>query len=163
MGNVFQLSNPTQKARYIPKVTKHEEGLQKQVCQYLRLQYPNVIFRSDFASGLKLSQYQATQHKRLQSSRSWPDLFIYQPMQHGEKFYCGLALELKKDGTAIILKIGPRKGRLSENPHIQEQALMLKQLNRLGYYANFAVGFDEAIKIIDWYMKKPRVDTQSIF
>lgn len=163
MGSTFQLANPTRKPRYIPKVTKHEESLQKQVCSYLRLQYPNVIFRSDFASGLKLSQYQATQHKRLQSSRSWPDLFIYKPMQHSDKFYCGLALELKKEGTSVILKIGPRKGHLSTDPHIQEQALMLKQLNQLGYYANFAVGFDEAVKIIDWYMKKPQQGNQTIF
>lgn len=163
MGNVFQLSNPTQKARYIPKVTKHEESLQKQVCSYLRLQYPNVIFRSDFASGMKLSQYQAVQHKRLQSSRSWPDLFIYEPMQHGDKLYCGLAIELKKEGTSVILKIGERKGKLSTDPHIQEQALMLKALNKKGYYANFAVGYDEAIKIIDWYMKKPRHDAETLF
>ena len=163
MGSSFQLANPTKKDRYIPKVTKHEESLQKQVCQYLRLQFPNVIFRSDFASGMKMSQYQATQHKRLQSSRSWPDLFIYHPMQHGETVYHGLAIELKADGTSVVLKIGPRKGHLSTDPHIQEQALMLKALNQLGYYANFAVGFDEAQKIIDWYMKKPRVDTQSIF
>ncbi len=163
MGNVFQLSNPTQKARYVPKVTKHEESLQKQVCAYLRLRYPNVIFRSDFASGMKMSQYQATQHKRLQSSRSWPDLFIYEPMQHGDKHYCGLAIELKKEGTSVILKIGERKGKLSTDPHIQEQALMLKSLNHKGYYANFAVGYDEAIKIIDWYMKTPKQETQTIF
>lgn len=163
MGSSFQLSNPTRKSRYIPKVTKHEESLQKQVCSYLRLQYPNVIFRSDFASGMKLSQYQAVQHKRLQSSRSWPDLFIYFPIQHGEKFYCGLALELKKEGTSVILKIGERKGKLSTDPHIQEQAIMLKELNKLGYYANFAVGFDEAIKIIDWYMKKPRHEAGTLF
>lgn len=163
MGDVFALSNPTKKPRYVPKTKKHEESLQKAVCSYLRLHYPNVIFRSDFASGLKLSQYQATQHKRLQSSRSWPDLFIYKPMQHGDKFYCGLALELKKDGTSIILKIGPRKGHLSENPHIQEQALMLKELNKLGYYANFAVGYDQAVNIIDWYMKKPQHEATTIF
>lgn len=163
MGNVFQFSNPTQKARYIPKNTKHEESLQKQVCSYLRLKYPTVVFRSDYASGMKLTKNQAVQHKRMQSSRAFPDLFIYYPIQHGEKSYCGLALELKKEGTSVILKIGERKGKLSTDPHIQEQAVMLKELNRLGYYANFAVGYDEAIKIIDWYMKTPRHEAESLF
>jgi hypothetical protein len=152
-----------QKQRYIPKNVKHEENLQKRVCSYLRAQYPHVIFRSDYASGLKLTMNQAVQHKRLQSSRSWPDLFIYEPMQHGDKIYNGLALELKKDGTSVIMKIGPRKGRLSTDPHIQEQAIMLKSLNAKGYYANFAVGFDDAIRIIDWYFKRKTPENGGLF
>lgn len=155
MGSVF--NNPTYqlKPRYIPKNKKQEESLQRQICHYLKLQYPRVIFRSDFASGMHLNAYQAKNHASLQSSRGWPDLFIYQPVQHKDKFYCGLALELKKEGTTVILKTGKRKGHLSLDPHIQEQALMLKELNRLGYYANFAVGVDEAIKTIDWYFQRP--------
>lgn len=154
MGAIFQ--NPTAKHRYIPKHQKHEESIQKQVCHYLRLQYPHVIFRSDYSSGLHLTPYQAKNQRSMQSGRAWPDLFIYHPSQHDDKFYAGLALELKREGTSVIMKVGPRKGRLSTDKHIQEQALVLKQLNRLGYYANFAVGFDEAIKIIDWYMGKPQ-------
>lgn len=75
-------------------------------------------------------------------------------MQHGDKFYCGLAIELKREGTSVVLKIGPRKGMLSLDPHIQEQAAMCKMLLAKGYYANIAVGYDEAIKIIDWYFKR---------
>lgn len=162
MGTIYGrtiIKSYTKNKPYIPKTAKHEQNLQKQVCSYLRVQYPNVIFRSDFASGLHLSQYQANTHKSLQSSRAWPDLFIYQPMQHANKFYCGLAIELKKDGTPVILKTGSRKGHISSNPHIQEQAALLKDLNRLGYYANFCVGFDEAVKLIDWYFKKPTNST----
>jgi hypothetical protein len=139
------------KQRYIPKHVKHEENLQKQVCSYLRMQYPHAIFRSDYASGLKLTMNQAVQHKRLQSSRSWPDLFIYS----AQRGYHGLALELKKDGTRIYLTTGPRKGKLSSDLHIQEQAAMLQQLNDEGYFARFAVGFDKTQKIIDWYFGKP--------
>lgn len=84
-------------------------------------------------------------------------------MQHGDKLYHGLAIELKVEGTPVIMKIGPRKGMLSTDPQIVEQALMLKRLNKLGYYANFAVGFKEAMKIIDWYMKKPREENATIF
>lgn len=163
MGSIYGLQRQTLKQRYIPKNVKHEESLQLQVCSYLRMQYPNVVFRSDYASGLMLTRNQAVKHKRLQSSRAWPDLFIYAPMVHGDKHYCGLALELKKDGTTVILKTGPRKGHLSTDQHIQEQAVMLRELNRIGYYANFAVGFDEAVKIIDWYFKKKQPANATIF
>lgn len=77
-------------------------------------------------------------------------------MMHGDKQYYGLALELKTEGTSVIMKIGPRKGRLSTDKHIQEQAVMLKALIKRGYYANFAVGLDDAIRLIDWYFKRPQ-------
>lgn len=134
------------------------------VVQYLRLQYPFVMFRSDFASGLKLTIPQATRHKSLQSSRAWPDLFIYFPVQHNDKFYSGLAIEIKKDNTTIILKTGPRKGHISGDRHIQEQALMLRELNKAGYYANFGVGFEGCKKIIDWYLgRTPEPENAEIF
>jgi len=135
------------------------------VCSYLRLQYPRVIFRSDYASGLHLTPNQARTHKALQSGRAWPDLFIYEPRtvktKDGERFYCGMALEIKKEGTVIIVTQGERKGRITSDPHIQEQFMMLKALSGKGYYTNFAVGFDEAQKIIDWYMGRP--DNASLF
>jgi hypothetical protein len=142
------------KRRYIPKITKHEENIQRRVCTYIRRNYPNVIFRSDYASGLHLTVNQAKIHASMQSGRSWPDLFIYEPMQHEDKFYCGLALELKRDGVTIKLKTGERKGKLTSDPHIREQAIMLRSLLSKGYYANFAVGYDEAISIINWYFKR---------
>lgn len=112
---------------------------------------------SDFGAGAWLTKSQAGIQKAMQSSRGFPDLFIYEPrtVKHEdgtEKFYAGLAIELKKEGTTIIVTRGARKGHLTSDPHIQEQFLMLKELKKKGYYANFGVGFDEARKIIDWYM-----------
>jgi hypothetical protein len=145
--------------QYIPKNIKHEQNLQSQVCAYLKLQYPHVIFRSDYASGLHLSAYQATVHRSLQSGRAWPDLQIIHP----SRGYHGLFIELKKDGTILYLKTGPRKGMLTLNPHIQEQAVMLQGLNDLGYFARFGVGFDKCKRIIDWYLnpnyKEPEPET----
>jgi hypothetical protein len=31
---------------------------------------------------------------------------------------------------------------------------MLEELRKRGYYAEFVIGFEEAKKIIDWYIKK---------
>ena len=147
MKSIFD--NSIAQTRYIPKNTKHEESIQKAVCRYIRLQYSHVIFRSDYASGIKLTRNQAVQHASMQSGRGWPDLFIYHKSASGK--WNGLALELKRDGETVYLKNGARKGMLTTDAHIQEQAAMLQRLRQQGYYADFAVGYDAAVKIIDQY------------
>jgi hypothetical protein len=149
--------------RYIPKNRKTEESLQRQVCNYLRLQYPSIIFRSDYASGLHLKPGQAMMHKSLQSGRAWVDLFIYLPRKVEGKQYAGLALELKKDNTSIKQKIGKNKGQLVANPHIREQYYMLQELNKLGYWADFGIGFEDAVAKIDHYMGKPKLENETMF
>lgn len=131
-----------------------EAQLQLQVCDYLRLQYPNVVFRSDVAAGLKLTMGQASRHKRLQSSRAYPDLFIAQPRYD----WSGLYLELKKPGV----KLYKADGSLYADAHVHEQDAMLQRLRELGYRAEFAVGFEEARTIIDAYLTtKAEPDDQS--
>lgn len=128
-----------------------ELELQAQVADYLRLQYPDVLFHSDFGSGIKLTKGQAVKQKRLQGGRrAWPDMFIAEPafdMNRNRDIH-GLFIELKKAGTRIYRK----DGRLVANEHIREQYDMLEQLRQRGYKAEFACGFDEAKKIIDEYL-----------
>ena len=155
MGRRTILAPYKPKPRYIPKNQKHEESLQRQVCSYLRLQYPHVIFRSDYASGLRLTENQARIHRSLQSGRAWPDLFIYLPRKVDGRQYAGMALELKKEGTTIKVSRGPQKGQITANPHVREQYYMLQALEKVGYFADFAIGFDDAINKIDYYMGKP--------
>lgn len=128
-----------------------ELELQAQVADYLRLQYPHVLFHSDFGSGIKLTPGQAMRQKRLQGGRrSWPDMFIAEPafdMNRNRDIH-GLFIELKKAGTRIYRK----DGRLVSDAHIREQFDMLEQLRQRGYVAEFACGFDEAKKIIDEYL-----------
>lgn len=123
----------------------NESDLQLMICRYLKMQYPEVMFRSDFAAGIKMTIGQARKHKSMQQDRAYPDLFIAEPVSA----YHGLFLELKKQGTRIVLK----NGSLSADKHIQEQAAVLKHLHSKGYAAAFAVGFDQAKQIIDNYMK----------
>lgn len=129
-----------------------EADLQVQVADYLRLQYPDVIFHSDYGSGIKLTMGQAIKQKRQNGGRrAWPDLFIAEP--RGVCFIeqkNGLFIELKKAGTKIFTK----KGTLVANEHIREQFDMLEQLRRKGYVAEFACGFDEAKEIIDEYLRE---------
>lgn len=151
---------------------KNEEyQIYKQIATYMRYQYPKVAYRFDQA-GLNLSKAQAGMNKAIQDGRGWPDLFIAQPMRHAEmcdelttcfKRYCGLFIEIKKDGTVLrrpkdarmILK-GETKLRLAGDwfdDHIEEQAMMLERLRKIGYMAEFSVGFLETKHIIDTYLK----------
>ncbi len=178
-----------------------ETTVQIQVADYLTLQYPSIIFHSDFGSGVKLNKIQAALQKRLNGGRkSYPDMFIAEPIYvysddktplfqsykkrwggdlENDDFYdtewlelyalhymhplSGLYLELKKDGTKLIRDKDARKILKGETKlrkqgdwwdlHTEEQALMLEQLRQRGYCAEFAVGFDEAKKIIDEYLK----------
>lgn len=137
-----------------------EATLQQQVCDYLRLRYPWIIFRSDYASGLKLTIGQATRHKRLQSGRAWPDLFVahprpLRPYELGKNLgindaYCGLFIELKRENARVYTK----NGHYVSDPHIREQADMLDRLRARGYKAEFARGWEQARKLIDDYLEE---------
>jgi hypothetical protein len=140
-----------------------ESNLHYQVAQYLKLAYPRLIFRTDFSAGAKMTMGQAVRHKSLQSGRAYPDIFIARPkkFKNGE-WYHGLFIELKRDGTKLkrdkngtkILQ-GDTKVRLVFDwfdKHIEEQADVLYALEQEGYKAVFAVGFEEAKRIIDHYL-----------
>ena len=133
-----------------------EAELQMAVADYIRMQYPNVLFHSDFGSGVKLTMGQAAKQKRMNGGRrAWPDMFIAEPSVEtdpfkplGVKAY-GLFIELKKAGTRIVKARAPDEWA---SQHIAEQAALLRELRSKGYVAEFAVGFDEAKEIIDKYL-----------
>lgn len=151
-----------------------ETNLQIQVADYLRLQYPNMLFHSDYGSGINLTIGQAVIQKRLNGGRrAWPDMFIarhkmlpvaneYAPNGYDVRCFGGLFLEIKKDGTKLkrekdcknILKGDTKLRKAGDwwDKHIEEQAEKLEQLRDEGYKAEFAVGFEEAKQIIDEYL-----------
>lgn len=139
---------------------KKEEILHLKVCDYLRKNYPDVLFRTDFSSGMKMSPWQAAKHKKFQKSRAWPDLFIAESgvvkFKEGPLIVNlrknGMFLELKADGVKLYKK----DGKLRKNKHIEEQAEMLEKLRNGNYYAEFAIGYEDAIKQIHEYLGKPR-------
>lgn len=126
----------------------NESDLQVMVADYLRLRYSEVLFHSDFGSGVKLTVGQAMKQKRQNGGRrAWPDMFIAEPMDVAGRIYNGLFIELKKGGTRLKKKNGEWASE-----HIAEQADVLERLEFRGYKALFAVGFDEAKEIIDNYL-----------
>lgn len=121
-----------------------EAELQKQVAIYIRMQYPDVIFHSDFGSGAKLSPWQARMQKIQNGGRrAWPDMMIAEPIGK----YHGLFMELKREGA----RLKKQNGEWASS-HIAEQNIMLNELSNKGYKAEFAIGFEQALDLIDDYL-----------
>lgn len=139
---------------------KKEELLHLKICDYLRKNYPDVLFRTDFSSGMKMTPGQAAKHKKFQKSRAWPDLFIAESgvVEFKED---GLIAHLRKNGMFLELKaddvkLYKKNGEMVANKHYQEQAEMLKKLRDRNYYAEFAIGYKDAIEQIREYLGKPK-------
>jgi hypothetical protein len=119
-----------------------ENHLQKQVNDYIRYQYPKVLFWHTLNEGKK-SPFERFLAKYLGMKPGVPDNFIA-TARHGFK---GLFLELKVND--IHLKDGIT---LKSDPHLRVQYDFIQSLRKEGYKAEFAIGFDQAKSIIDQYL-----------
>ena len=122
---------------------KEEEYLIcKRISEYLRDNYPSVVFHWDLA-GLKLSKAQAGKLKVIQGDRGWPDLFIARAYDR----WHGMYMEIKYVTPYLA------DGRtLKSDKHLEEQQANHEKLRAEGYWADFVTGFDEAKEIIDNYL-----------
>jgi transposase len=121
-----------------------EKILHTQVCQYLDLQYPDVIYTSDM-SGMRVSIGLRVEMKRKRCKKYViPDLLILHP----KKGYHGLLIEIKADKEDLYNK----NGEMKKVDHLENQCKSLVQLNSLGYLATFSCGFKECKNIIDNYL-----------
>lgn len=145
--------------RYNSEANVHQAAVNQ-----TRLRYPNVLLRTDYAAGLKLTMGQAKKHKAMQGGmRSWPDLQIAEPVGQ----YHGLFTELKKDGVKLIrdkdaAKILKGDYKLRKKGdwwdlHTEEQAETLAKLRAKGYAATFCVGIDDYIATLETYMHGGRI------
>lgn len=129
---------------------QREHQLYEKIARYLQTNYPDVIYRFDIAADLKLTKGQAAKHKRLHPKRGYPDLFIanrYYDLENCVDYH-GLYLEIKAEGNSPFKK----DGTLKKDEHLEEQNEMLQELEKRGYVARFATGFNEAKKLIDDYL-----------
>jgi hypothetical protein len=128
-------------------IENSEQILHKSVCQYLRYNYPDVIFISD-QSGIAKSRFNASLTKQLNSSSNIPDLMIVH-MAHG---YGAFFIELKREGT----RVWRQDGELTADKHIRAQAKMLQKLRDRGYMAEFGIGYAQTIGMLREYLGDPR-------
>jgi len=120
---------------------------QENVALHLRYNYPTTeILWSASASGMRTTIGVARKMKRMGLNRGVPDIMIFKP-KYDEKnnvIYFGLFIEMK---TEI--------GILSE-----EQKHWIDKLNKEGYLAVVCRSSNEAINVIDNYMKLSDVNIQ---
>jgi hypothetical protein len=122
-----------------------ELDIYKAFAKYMRIIHPKVIFHFDFGSGTYLSHKQASEQKAINPIRGYPDLFISE-IRAGKH---GMFVEVKREGV----KTHTKQGNLVANEHIREQAAMLERLNKRGYHAVFAFGYEHLIKVVEDYLK----------
>lgn len=124
------------------KKKSSEESEQFSVIRYLKQKYPHVLFRCS-PEGIRMSIGMAVKLKKNGILvRGLPDIEIFEP--HGK--YSGLFIELKKSGR----KLKKRDGSWIDQ-HTLEQFETLEKLKSRGYWATFAIGYADAVSIIDNY------------
>lgn len=130
------------------KIYKEYE-LQKQVCKWLSIQYPKILFMSDTIASCKLTMGQAVRNKAIQKEAfKTPDLIIFEP----KGGYHGLFIELKIESP--FLKSNPYA--FKKNEHIESQAETMKQLVYKGYRCSFSWTFDQTKDIIENYLNETK-------
>lgn len=131
------------KANPYEKFLSIEDRLHHAIIQYLRLQYPKIIFFHSPNEG-KRTKFEQFKLSYLGGNNvKTPDLAIMQP----NKDWHGLFLEIKSKNPY------KENGLLYTNKHIEVQAKLLLNLEKYHYHAVFTWSFDDAKQIIDNYMK----------
>ena len=111
----------------------NEQRQQEAIVTYLQLQYKGVRFCASL--GGQYQQYQSQRTKAIKTGyvKGFPDLQITEARRN----YHGLFIELKT-----------KTGRIT--PH---QKQWIEDLNERGYLAKCCKGMEEAMDLIDWYLK----------
>ncbi len=170
------------------RVVKHEQSIQNQLCAWFKQVLPGEHFISDTGSGAFNSDYAKVQHNRQQSHKHEPDIKIL-AMRRG---YGAMVLELKADSTELRMKRNGTKIRVRTKKvpvsrkypegikiierdykirkkgdwaslHLEQQAEVLLDYERKGYFARFAVGLEHAKKLISWYFDLPYTENSELF
>ena len=115
-----------------------EYQLQKAVCKYLDLQ--GYLYCSTMGGQYQKYHSQRNKAKATGYKKGIPDIIIYEPIKKYEsenEYWHGLAIELKT-----------KTGRPTA-----EQVEWIKQLQKRGYMASICKGIDEALELINNYIK----------
>jgi len=143
------------------KIQLSEAEIHKQICEYIKIQYPKVLFNTDLA-GLNMTMGQAKKAKNLRSQNGFPDIQILETRHNGTTqiqwygenkvfdtyLFCGLFLEVKKETPY------KKDGDLKKNPHLELQNELHIKLRLQGYMVEFVWTFEQGKKIIDNYLRK---------
>ncbi len=127
-------------------MAKQEEILHKSIVRYLNFLsnvHGEILYTSDLSGIFIKNKNYAGRIAQLRRRKGIPDLLIFEP----RKGYHGLFIEIKAAGKSPFKK----NGDLKAGSHLREQFEYITELNNRGFYAAFATGIDEAMKIINDY------------
>jgi len=127
-----------------PTTVRTEWQEQLAFCKWLKMQYPEVRFRSDIQSAGKLTPAMQNIKSIIDPFRGFPDITIY--LKRGR--FCGLMIEMKRLNSGLYLK----DGSLSNSKHVQEQNEMHEFLRDNAWQVVFAEGMDGAIDLFENYL-----------
>jgi len=129
-----------------------EFELQRQVCRWISLQHPKVLYLSDTIASVKLTLPQQGRNKLIQKDNfKTPDLLIFEP----RGCYSGLFIELKAESPF------KKDGSLLKNGHLEGQQKTISDLIERGYFACFSWSFEMTIRIINKYLSIPKPSKSS--
>lgn len=135
------------------KKSHSESDLQSKICIWLKRTYPELLFISDFAAGIHLSQFLASLRSIQSCNYKMVDLIILRPMTmkllSGLPCYHGLCLELKTGHDKVFMQ---DRITLLKNEHTLSQYRTIKMLRAQGYAACFGCGEIEIKKLVVDYM-----------
>jgi len=134
----------------VQKLPQREASLQLEISKYIQVAYPAVIFTAE-SSGIRVSMGTAMKMKRQRSTHKHLDMII----DEARGGFHGMRLELKAQDDSPYLM----DNTISKKEHVQEQYKMILYYRAKGFYSNFAVGFEDAKKQIDAYMRFPETKT----
>lgn len=121
-----------------------EYELQKRICNYLNQTFPDVLFMSDTIAAVKLTIPQAGRNNAIQKKNfKCPDIIIFAALNGYHALFIELKVKspFKKDGT------------IYRDDHLEGQEQTIYKLRSLGYAAYFAWSEEQAINIINEYLK----------
>ena len=117
------------------KIRPSEENIQVSIVDYLKLQYPNVLFTATMGGQFQRHYSQRLKAKRTGYLKGVSDLLIFEPRGS----YFGLFIELKRDKKCY--------------PTAEQKQFISKASDR-GNYATCAKGFEECKELIDIYLNE---------
>lgn len=133
------------------KIITDEDLVHIQVVEWLQFRFPWALFHSDAAGELMTDSMRIRQSKVNPKEMSFPDLQILE----ARRGYFGLFIELKREEEELFAASG-----LFKNNHLTRQNHTLNLLKKRRFHAEFAKGFEAAIKIIDWYLSGPQTSIE---
>ncbi len=121
-----------------------EDSLNIACANYMRLQYPKVLF-THVPNGGSRNAIEAAKLKKMGVSKGCPDLLIF----HRTSGCAGLAIELKVKYTKVL-----KSGTIKETPNMPtpEQMQWLEDLYNQNWSTHVIYSLDEFRVVVDGYM-----------